>query len=260
MREMKDGKNNKKNLRLLQRALVLEEALGIKVRINIEEDLYVIEVQQNNPFDGKVEVKYLYWFTEETRNEFKKILKNYDKEKVEDFINRIESDIGNFIEVKSDRQQFHAREVEDTIKALERTNKHLLKICSGRLKVPSQPNQSYNYKFENPDNPLSRVLYEEVKANCEIKSKIILRSLPGLLQDLKSAMSIERRKRGRPSADTDGLAFQIASWFKEFIGSPHPFSGPFPEILERCFALVKNNYDSDRTRAIRQAIKNLSQS
>lgn len=254
-------RNNKENLRLLQSISILKEVLGTTAEIEVREKLFIAKLQRKNSFDGKPELEYLCWFTEETRNEFKKPLKNYGRARIESFINRIESDIGNFIKVKLDlsgQQDFRTREVEDAIKTLERANGYLLKICSGRLKVPYQPKYGYAYKFKSPDDPLSGDLYEEVKATCNIKSKVVLRSLPGLLQDLKSAVSIERRKRGRPNADADDLAFQIAGWFKEIIGPPRPLSGPFPEIIRRCFEICEIGNGNDRTRAIRHAIKRFS--
>lgn len=262
MREM-TGENNKKNFRLLQSASILEEALGTKVKVSIGEDLYAVELQQSNAFDGKPEVKYLYGFTEETRGKFKKILKSYDEVKIEGFINHIESDIGNFVSVKhglGDQQSFHVQEVEDIIESLERAEKCLLKIRSGRLRVPLRLKHSYTYKFKNPDDPLSVDLFEEVKDRCNYKTRTALRSLQDLSQDLKSAVIIERRRQGHPNADENDLAFQIAKWFKEFIGSPRPYTGPYPKIVKKCFEICDSNCKNKRTKAILDALRKLAES
>jgi hypothetical protein len=267
--EMAGERNDKKIHALLQSTSALRDELGIPVKLKIDNrgKLYVLELQQKNSLDGKPEVEYLYGFTEETRGEFKKIFKKcdegYDEEKVESFINRIESDIGNLVKVKrdlGDRKHFHVQNEEDIIEALERANEYLLKICSGRFKVLSQPKHSYVYKFETPDDPLAVDLCEEVKDRCNFKSETVLRLQQDLVQDLKSAVSIERRKRGRLNADTDDLAFQIARWFREFMGSPRPYTGPYPEIVRKCFEICGFNYENNRSRAIGHALRRLAQS
>lgn len=254
-------KNCKKvPLQLKKRLAVLEAVYGVQGEIKIDGKLYVAKLQQKNRLDGKSEVKHLYGFTEETRNDFKDPLKEYDGTKVETFINRIESDIGNFISVKRDlggQPGFHVREIEDTINALERASMSLLKICSGRLKVLYQAKHSYAYKFENPDDPLSGDLYEEVKASCNFKSEVVLRSLSGLLRDLRLSVSIETKKRGHPNADADDLAFQIASSFQELIAPPRPWSGHFPFVVSQCFNIAGIK-GKDRNKAVHQALLKLS--
>lgn len=238
---------------------LLKEAFGIRASIETSGELNVAKLQRKNSFDGKPESECQYWFTKETRNHFEDLLRDHDEEKVKNFIYRIESDIGNFVKVRRDPARIDL--VKETIKTLEQANGLLLKIYSGRLKVLCQPKHSYAYKFKNPDEPLSTDIYEAVKADCEVKSKIVLRSLPGLIRDLRSAVTIEKRKRGQPNADGDDLAFQIASWFREFIEPPRPFSGPFPKIVRKSFEICEVSRGRNRcSRAIGYALKKLSSS
>lgn len=263
IKKITDEKDDEENVTLQQRALVLQKALGIPVKVNIEENLYVVELQEKNSFDKKPEIKYLYGLREKTRSDFKDILKNYNKEKIKSFINHIESDIGNVVGTRrklGNWQHTRAQNLKDIIELLERANKYLLKIYSGRLEVPLQPKHSYAFKFENPNDPLSGDLYQLVGDTCKFNSKITFNLLQNLIRNLKSAVAIERKNRGRPRSDEDDLAFQIAKWFQGLIGTPHPFSGPFPEIVERCFEIagIKGGREGDRTRTIRQALKRLS--
>lgn len=245
------------NYLLLKSASILKDAFGITAKIKISGELYVAELEQKNSFDGKPGIEHLYWFTKKTRSYFKDLLIECDEGKVESFINHVESDIGNHVKAKRDPARLDVKNVEGEIKTLEQASKFLSKISSRRRKVLCQPKHNYSFKFENPEDPLSGDIYEEIKANCEIKSKIVLKSLPDLIQDLRSAVTIERRRPGSPDADGDDLAFQIASWFKEFIGRPHPQGGPFPKIVRRCFEICEINRGKNCTRALRYALRKL---
>ena len=261
MEKIADDKTSEAVLR--RRAAVLQKELGIPVKINVEENLAILELQEKNSFDGKPEIRRLYGFTEKTRTEFKKMLKNYDKEKAENLINRIDSDVGNFLAARyalRNRQDLHVKRLENVINKLDRANRNILKIYSGRIRVPLQPKHSYPYKFENPNDPFSGDIFEEVKGSCYANARIAFKSLQDLIRNLKSAVSIERRKRSRPRADEDDLAFQIAMWFKEFIGQPRPLAGPFPKIVQEYFQICGIKGDIMRRDTIQSALKKLSSS
>lgn len=256
--------NDKWMLNLQQHVCLLQEALGIPVKITIEKDFYIIRLHKTNSFDGKPETECFYGFTPETRNTFTRDLKDYNKEDVESFINRIESDVGSLLNTKSRNsdlylQRFQIKDLQDMIKTLECADRWLSKICSGRFKALSQPKHNYNYVFKDPDNPLSEDIDFYVNTDISIESKKVLPHLKSLLRHLKEAESMQRKKRGkRSSADKDNLTFQIAKYFQEFIDRPRPFTGPFPKIVRKCFKIFGSKKDNDQTRAIRYALKKLS--
>jgi hypothetical protein len=251
--------NDQKILR--QRAFILQKALEVPVKVDIEGDLYVLEVAE------KPETRHMYGFTKKTRNEFKKILrtylKNYDEGKAKNFINSIEGDVGHFISTRrylNDRRYLYGQDLKDAKHSFEEAEKYILEICSGRLKVPIQLENSYGFKFEQPNDPLSGDLQYAAQEECYASAKVALRSIQSLLKNFKSGISIEKKKRGCPRADKDDLAFQLAMWFNEFIGRPRPLAGPFPKIVRRCFRICRINRDEGQRRAIESALKKLSSS
>jgi hypothetical protein len=94
----------------------------------------------------------------------------------------------------------------------------------------------------------------EARSNAEAACQPVQK----LIEDLRSAIEIEKLKRGaRQGADELNLAFVIAKEFEKHIGAPRPCSGPFPDIIDYCFEIMGIK-GKDRTRAIRQALKKLS--
>jgi hypothetical protein len=221
-----------------------------------------IRDESTNPIDGKQIVSHFYYLTREERNHFTEILKDHDRAKTEKFIGRIQMDMEFSRKILDDewKSGSHADQVvklNDAVKTLRAASKCLLRIRSSRLKV--LPPRQCNFLVEWMKNSRDPHSHSTVILETSRDAGIARQPIERLIENLKLAIKIEKVDRGRPRADELDLAFQIAKRFKEFIGTPCPNSGPFTHIVEYCFEIVGIK-GCDRTRAIRYALRKLSQS
>ena len=220
-----------------------------------------IELNYINEVDGKQTTDHYYYFSIEERNHITGILEGYNKENTKEFIDRIELDIRTALRIQRDWNiKSHADQIEkidSVIQKLEAASQCILQISSGRFKPipPRQCNFLVEWTLEekiNRRNSRGSINFEAGK-----NARTAYQPIQSLIENLRTARPIEKKKSGRPGVDELELAFEIAKKFKRFIGAPRPNTGPFPEICDYCLEIagIKGN---DRTRTIRKALKKLS--
>ncbi len=210
--------------------------------------------------DRRPKKERFYYLSTEERTELQETLKSYEKPKVELFIRSVEfyltaaRQIIDHLNLKSRSKE--RNELIALRRRLEVSYEDILGICSGRFKIlPPYQCDLFYYEGKEPKTPR-----ESIRRNIIIEAVFIRQHIEEIIRDLRLALDIERpSRRGRFQADEFRLATQIARAFNRFIGMPRPHSGPFTEICEYCFDIVGIRGD-DRTRAIRQALRNISSS
>jgi len=208
--------------------------------------------------DGKPITSHAYYFSPEEQTYFHETLKGCEEQKVKAFMREIEIYLDYTQRIldhlNSKNRAAHRDKLFRLKTHYQAVYKNVLEIRSGRFQIlPPRQCDPSEWNFQDTKNT-------KVKVRREIAFAAAILSTPEYLQkimeNLETALEIEKVKRGGGrKADEFGLALQIAKSFKRNIGIPRPWSGPFPNIIIYCFDIIgiKGN---DRTRAIRQAIKN----
>ena len=211
--------------------------------------------------DGKPITAHSYYFSREERTHLQGILKEYKKEKVELFMRPVETYM-DYTRRILDHLNLHDRashrdKLFKVKKHLEAVYKDIVNIKSGRFHVlPARQCSPEHWDYQDIENPRIKIRRETAFATSILGTSEYLQKI---IENLTLALEIEKGKRGDHNADQFLLVFQIARAFKKYIRAPHPYSGPFPAIINYCFGIIGFK-GKKHTRAIRQALRKLRSS
>lgn len=235
-------------LKLLRKNPICQKCEYFKKEIDFPINRNFIEVKYcSDP------VRFIY-FSQGTRDRFLKTLKNYDRKKVQKFISLVESDLSFAYQLLNEKQNIYLKfDLEKWIKYSEELLK-IFKEISGNKKIIPPPRKCNIFSDNFLNDPWWQIII-----HLKINADKMIEPLQDFIKNLKEAYKLETLSKGRPFADKFNLAYQIARRFQKYIEQPRQYSGPFSEIIDHCFNILGFK-GSDRSRAIRQALKKLSQS
>jgi hypothetical protein len=222
--------------------------------------------------------KNTFRFSNDDRERLQGLLKRYDPRKVDYFIESVEKHIELIRFGEGDKGW------NDWMKRINRTVRDLkLAVCAledlkrignSAIPIPETVCPPENFKIGRIYNSNLRTintltLAEAIISRRNLRTldrslgilpmKLVDKAYEPLVELLKTAEGIvkgEKKKRGRPVANDDGLITLIASSYVVHIDIPHPYKGPFSEII----SIVFNDDDIDRRRGVRDALKYVSNS
>jgi hypothetical protein len=202
-------------------------------------------------------VSYILKFTDEERDDLFGLLKNYDKARVKKFIDDLETDLNfaNWV-IKRPKPKDQISMLNNLLSPLEEVQRWLLQIVRHRRSFQILPPRRCDFLDDYLKNPgHSR---PQINAAVRKQTMAILPALEELIKTLKSAIEIEKIKRGHPKADNIKLCFQIAKTFRKNFERPRFSVGPFHDLVAYCFDIMGiKNKDESFNRVIRSALGDL---
>ncbi len=198
---------------------------------------------------GTICVSYTYKFTEEEKRQIESELRSKDKIAVQKFIGSLEEYCRSMRHILDGTSKAELRILkEDILTCCKKTLRHLKNIEESRIiLVPSRITTFMNLE----DSRFTREM--------ETKARYVTSGLEDFIEALEKNLKAADRKRGRKSADYNGLIKHFAIEYYKYIRQiPTTYdSGPFTGIVR--IALEALGLPSiDPSRKVRAALKKLA--
>lgn len=203
-------------------------------------------------------ISLIAWrFTKDERRKLKAVLKKFDKEAVESFLNGLEFICHGMMFMKKMPKRADLRYEKDRIlRRFKNTIKELKRIADRKVLLDYWDDIKY-IVIEGYEK--AATLRENERWQMAMDALVNLEKLTKIIESLKPP-------GGRPSADKHGFVYRIALGFNHFLTRPttykaavdEPERQPFYEVVKICFQAVGMK-TQDPTRSIKSAIKLLNQ-
>lgn len=185
-----------------------------------------------------------YGLSDNAEKEIKKLLREYDPEKVKAFIYVIkyECELSN---------SFHETEMAERPKEVIKILNNL-RTTIGNLEYMKK---EFGFLGSVPDDEELYKNYCNGFSYCRSCIDNALPEIVKLVNALETMLATRRKPRGHPGADFNWRVTGILMDYERLIDKAHPYKGPFPKIIDAFFEDARGK---SHTREIRRAFKNLN--